>query len=446
MTKKMTTLTKKHNEDHLDNNTKRKYTNLIILMFLISLPWMLIKSLTLIGLFKWDYENYALISAILTGITIIACAFIISWASEVFQEYLPPNFVLALLAIINVLPEYVVDIYFTYTAAIKEEYSLYAVSNMTGANRMLVGLVWPLILLIYLIAKSKKEPTLPNYIQLDKTNILELFFLMLSTLYSFIIPFKGNLSLMDTLILFTIFGIYIYLATKMGKREPELEGPALVISKLSEKLKKIMIFFMFSFAAVGFLLSAKPFGESLLILGSKIAANFGFNEETAKFLMVQWIAPIASESPEIIVVIIFAYKLLSTAAFSTVVSSKINQWTLLVGFIPLVYFISLIIHSKEGNPLILNDLQKHELLLTGAQSFFALIVILDMKFKIIDAVLLFLLFSIQLIIPDIRLQVSIIYIILGFLLLSKLIISKETQNTLKESTIYTIKQIKNHKN
>jgi cation:H+ antiporter len=439
----MLTNTEEQTEHKLSQESKRKYTNLLIMMFLVSLPWMIIKSLTLVGVFKWDYEHYALISAIMTGITIIACAFIVSWASEVLQEYLPPNFVLALLAIINVLPEYVVDIYFTYMAGIKEEYTHYAISNMTGANRMLIGLVWPLILIIYLIAKSKKSPSLPNYIQLDKTNILEITFLMISTLYCFILPFKGNLNLIDTLILFIIFGIYIYLATRMGKREPELEGPPLIISQLPEKLKKFMIFFMFSFAGLGFLLSAEPFGESLLVLGSKIATNFGFDADTAKFLMVQWIAPIASESPEIIVVIIFAYKLLATDAFSTVVSSKINQWTLLVGFIPLVYFISLLINSKTGKPLILDELQKHEILLTAAQSLFALVMILDMKFKIIDAILLFILFTAQLIIPDIRLQVSIAYIILSLILLPRLIISKQVRNTLKESFDYTLHQIKN---
>jgi cation:H+ antiporter len=439
----MLTNTEEQTEHKLSQESKRKYTNLLIMMFLVSLPWMIIKSLTLVGVFKWDYEHYALISAIMTGITIIACAFIVSWASEVLQEYLPPNFVLALLAIINVLPEYVVDIYFTYTAAVKEEYTHYAISNMTGANRMLIGLVWPLILIIYLIAKSKKSPSLPNYIQLDKTNILEITFLMISTLYCFTLPFKGNLNLIDTLILFIIFGIYIYLATRMGKREPELEGPPLIISQLSEKLKKIMIFFMFSFAGLGFLLSAEPFGESLLVLGSKIATNFGFDADTAKFLMVQWIAPIASESPEIIVVIIFAYKLLATDAFSTVVSSKINQWTLLVGFIPLVYFISLLINSKTGKPLILDELQKHEILLTAAQSLFALVMILDMKFKIIDAILLFTLFTAQLIIPDIRLQVSIAYIILSFIFLLRLITSKQVRNVLKESFDYTLHQIKN---
>lgn len=439
----MLTNTEEKNEHKLSKESKKKYTNLLIMMFLVSLPWMIIKSLTLVGVFKWDYEHYALISAIMTGITIIACAFIVSWASEVLQEYLPPNFVLALLAIINVLPEYVVDIYFTYMAGIKEEYTHYAISNMTGANRMLIGLVWPLILIIYLIAKSKKSPSLPNYIQLDKTNILEIIFLMISTLYCFILPFKGNLNLIDTLILFIIFGIYIYLATRMGKREPELEGPPLIISQLPEKLKKFMIFLMFSFAGLGFLLSAEPFGESLLVLGSKIATNFGFDTDTTKFLMVQWIAPIASESPEIIVVIIFAYKLLATDAFSTVVSSKINQWTLLVGFIPLVYFISLLINSKTGKPLILDELQKHEILLTAAQSLFALVMILDMKFKIIDAILLFILFTAQLIIPDIRLQVSIAYIILSLILLPRLIISKQVRNVIKESFDYTLHQIKN---
>jgi len=439
----MLTNTEEQTEHKLSKESKRKYTNLLIMMFLVSLPWMIIKSLTLVGVFKWDYEHYALISAIMTGITIIACAFIVSWASEVLQEYLPPNFVLALLAIINVLPEYVVDIYFTYMAGIKEEYTHYAISNMTGANRMLIGLVWPLILIIYLIAKSKKSPSLPNYIQLDKTNILEITFLMISTLYCFILPFKGNLNLIDTLILFIIFGIYIYLATRMGKREPELEGPPLIISQLPKKLKKFMIFFMFSFAGLGFLLSAEPFGESLLVLGTKIATNLGFDADTAKFLMVQWIAPIASESPEIIVVTIFAYKLLATDAFSTVVSSKINQWTLLVGFIPLVYFISLLINSKTGKPLILDELQKHEILLTAAQSLFALVVILDMKFKIIDAILLFTLFTAQLIIPDIRLQVSIAYIILSLILLPRLIISKQVRNLIKESFDYTLHQIKN---
>ncbi len=426
----------------IQSDTK-KYLYWIILMFLIPLPWIVIKLSMLLGFFKWDYEHYAVFSALLTGISIIAGAFLVSWAAESSQEYLPPNLVLALIAIINVIPEYVVDIYFTWVAGNNPEYTHYAVSNMTGANRMLIGIVWPLILLVYLFARirEKKQNELPNYIQMEKSNILEISFLLLSTIYCFIIPFKGKLELIDTLILFLIFGVYIFLATKMGKKEPELEGPPLYISTLPEFKKKLLLTVMFVFAGITFLASAEPFGESLLIIGAKIAENFGFDPQLAKFLMVQWVAPIASESPEIIVVVIFAWKLLATDSFTTVVSSKINQWTLLVGFIPLVYYLSLVYHGHSGGPMVLDELQIHEIFLTAVQSFFALVILLDFKFTILKAVLISVPFFAQLLNPSIRMEVAYVYLILSFFALF-FVINKNSLNMLKESVIEIIQRLK----
>lgn len=147
---------------------------------------------------------------------------------------------------------------------------------------MLVGIVWPLILFVYLFSRYKKgkQKELP--------------------------PFKGRLEILDTFILFSIFIVYIYLVTGMGKKEPELEGPPSCISLLPQKSKILLIIFMFIFSALTFLASAKPFGESLLVISSNIAKSMNFDPELANFLMVQWVAPIASESPEILVVIIFA--------------------------------------------------------------------------------------------------------------------------------------------
>ncbi|MCS7243516.1 MAG: sodium:calcium antiporter [Candidatus Calescibacterium sp.] len=420
----------------------KKYFYLILLMFLIPLPWITIRFLYLNGYIQWDYNEYALISAFLTGVSIIAGAFLISWAAESSQEYLPPNLVLAAIALINVIPEYVVDIYFTWVAGNNPEYKYYAISNMTGANRMLVGIVWPLILIVYLLARrrERKQNELPNYIQMEKNNILEIVFLLVSTLYCFIIPLKGRLELVDTFVLFTIFILYIYMATKMGKREPELEGPAHYISILPKNKKIPLLIGMFLFAGITFLASAKPFGESLLIIGSKIAESIGFDPKLAKFLMVQWVAPIASESPEIIVVIIFAWKLMATDSFTTVVSSKINQWTLLVGFIPLVYFISRIYHGHEGIPLVLDELKYHEILLTAAQSLFALIILLDFKFTIFKAVLIFLPFFVQLVNPSIRMEVTYIYLLLSFLSLF-FVINKKSIIMLKESVSHVVEKI-----
>lgn len=430
----------------MTNANTKKYLYWLIGAFIIPLPWIIIKMMSLMGFISWDYEHLAVVSAFMTGISIIAGAFLVSWAAESTQEYLPPAFVLAIIAIINVIPEYVVDIYFTWVAGNNPEYTHYAISNMTGANRMLIGIVWPLILIVYLLARKRenKQKELPSYIQMEKSNVLEITFLFASTLYCFIIPFKGDLNLFDTGVLFLLFGYYIYLATRMGKREPELEGPAHYISSLPEKKKKVLLVFMFLFSAITFLASAEPFGESLLVIGASIAKNFGVDPNLAKFLMVQWVAPIASESPEIIIVILFAWKLLATDAFTTVVSSKINQWTLLVGFIPLVYFISLVYHGHSGESMKLDDLQKHEIFLTAAQSLFALIILLDFKFTLTKALLIALPFSAQLLIPAIRMEVAYAYILMSLFCLFLILSNKANISNLRESVEYIMQYIKNN--
>ncbi len=56
---------------------------------------------------------------------------------------------LALLALIAVLPEYAVDLYYAYAAGTRPEYAGYAAANMTGANRLLVGVGWALVVLAF---------------------------------------------------------------------------------------------------------------------------------------------------------------------------------------------------------------------------------------------------------------------------------------------------------
>ena len=53
-----------------------------------------------------------------------------------------------------------------------------------------------------------------------------------------------------------------------------------------------------------------------------------------EFLLVQWLAPLASEAPELLVAGLYAWRLNTNAALGTLVSSKVNQWTLLVGTLP----------------------------------------------------------------------------------------------------------------
>ncbi len=136
-----------------------------------------------------------------------------------------------------------------------------------------------------------------------------------------------------------------------------------------------------------------------------------------EFLLVQWLAPLASEAPEFVVVAIFAWRAAGEAALGTVVSSKVNQWTLLVGMLPLVYAIAL----GAPDPLPLDERQEEEILLTAAQSLFAVALLLDRRLSLVGAGLLFVLFGVQFIWSEIRVELSILYVVLaiGALVISR---------------------------
>ena len=80
-------------------------------------------------------------AALLSGLAILGASFLLLWACDVAQMDIPQTLALAVVALIAVLPEYAVDMYFTWQAGKHPEsdYAHYAIANMTGANRLLIG-------------------------------------------------------------------------------------------------------------------------------------------------------------------------------------------------------------------------------------------------------------------------------------------------------------------
>jgi cation:H+ antiporter len=85
---------------------------------------------------------------IVTGTAIVGAAFLLSWAAEVFQLDVSQALALALLALIAVLPEYAVDAVFAWKAASNPEIAPYAIANMTGSNRLIVGFGWASVVVV----------------------------------------------------------------------------------------------------------------------------------------------------------------------------------------------------------------------------------------------------------------------------------------------------------
>ncbi|MEW6026033.1 MAG: sodium:calcium antiporter [Planctomycetota bacterium] len=319
--------------------------------------------------------------ALVPGLAIFGAAFVLSWAAELAQTEIPQALALAFLALIAVVPEYAVDIYFAWTAGSDPKYIHYATANMTGANRLLIGLGWPVVLFAYYFATRKKE------IQLEPSHRIELFALLAATFYSFFIPFKGNIAIYDSIVLLVIFVFYIIAAGRMHHEEPELEGPVEVFSRGSRLYRCIITIAFFALSGYTIYISAEPFAEGLLASGKA----WGVNE----FILVQWLAPLASESPEFIVAIIFATRAMAGASLGTLISSKVNQWTLLIASLPIAFALG----GGDILGMTLDNMQKEEIFLTAAQSLFAIFVLSNFRFSMLEALVLVVLFSTQLMIP-----------------------------------------------
>ncbi len=317
------------------------------------------------------------------GLAIFGAAFLLSWAAEVAQVDIPQALALAFLALVAVLPEYAVDIYFAWSAGKDPAYIAYATANMTGANRLLIGVGWASVVVTFWFKTRHRQ------VVLDRSRYIELLHLVLATTYSLIIPLKGTLSALDSFILVAIFVSYMISASKAQVVEPELDGGVgELLMQLQPNLRRLATIAMFVYAGLGIFLAAEPFAEGLLATGRIFAIE--------EFLLVQWLAPLASESPEFIVAIVFALRGNPGASMGTLLSSKVNQWTLLIGTLPLAYNLS----AGHLGAMHLDARQTEEIFLTAAQSLFAIAVLANLSFSLAEAGLIFVLFVTQLFFTD----------------------------------------------
>lgn len=332
--------------------------------------------------------------ALSSGIAIFGAAFLLSWGAELAQFDVPQSLALAFLALVAVLPEYAVDIYFAWQAGKDPTYISYATANMTGANRLLIGLGWSTVVIAYWLKSGHRQ------IRLDRDQRTEVIALTVATLYSLVIPWKGTLSWVDAIFLLSVFVVYMVIVSRAQVHEPELEGIPEMIARFIPGVRRAITIGFFVYAGLAIFTAAEPFAEGLLASGRK----FGIEE----FLLVQWLAPLASESPEFIVAILFAIHGKPQASMRTLISSKVNQWTLLVGMLPLAYCLSL----GHLAPMQLDTRQVEEILLTAAQSLFAVVVVASFTFSLGEALTLLVLFVTQLFFtsPEMRFFYSILYL------------------------------------
>ncbi len=357
----------------------RRFLAYLALALLMAMPAMYLR---LTGL-----RPDPVIDAGVFGVAVLAAGFLLSWGAEAAESRVSQGLMLAGLALVTVLPEYAVDIYYAYRAgqAPGSDYVHYAAANMTGANRLLVGLGWPLI--VFLNWGKKRD----RGVDLFETNKIELFFLFLASAYAFVILFKNRIDLFDFGVLLAIFGAYIWRVSRLSKPEGALDdadgddepGPAAILETLTPRMQWAWTGGLTLVAGAIILLSAEPFAESMVGAGRALGVD--------EFLLIQWVAPLTGESPEILLAILFVMAARPGSGLIALISDKINQWTLLVGALP----VAMSVGAGALTVLPLSARQHEEFFLTAAQSLFGISLLLNLRLGLGGAATLAGLFTLQ---------------------------------------------------
>lgn len=340
-----------------------------------------------IWLHTYPSDNASLI-AFLCFSTVIVAALIMSWAAEAAEFTISQGLAVAIVALLQVVPEFMVEAVIAW----RKDVNL-MLANFTGSNRLLMGVGWPLIFVTADIYSRIRNGKKIEFVQLRPENIVEVLALFISSLYFVVVLLKHDLQIYDGIFLGSVFVFYMYILRVLPEEEEEkkedlLAMPRAILSVENGKRRGILLGVLFFVGGLAMWAVADPFLDSM----KHVAAAFGISA----FIFVQWVAPFLSEFPEKVTAFYWARTIhLAPMALLNMISSKVNQWTLLVSMIPIVYSVSM----GRVSTIPLDVHHREEILLSMMMTFYGCVTLAKLRFTRGDAVILFVLWLAQFLYP-----------------------------------------------
>jgi cation:H+ antiporter len=314
---------------------------------------------------------------------ILLASMLIAWAAESAQFFIAQGVALAILALLQTLPEFAVEAVLAWH---RQMPSLLA--NLTGALRLLTGLGWPMIYCAAAVVYRRRERRPMKRILLHGQHSVQVVGLLVPLVYISLVVWKSSVQLVDSVVLTAIYAAYVAVLGKMpaqdeeGIEDLERVPRAIVLSPRTRRIALISLFFLAGGLLIYF--TADPFVGSLFAISLSLGIP--------SFVFIQWVAPFVSEFPEGLSTFYWARTVdRAPMALMNMVSSNINQWTLLVAMLPIV--LSFSVGGAAALPI--DEQQRVEILMTMGQQLVGLLFLVNMELAWWEALSLFLLWFVQ---------------------------------------------------
>jgi len=343
-------------------------------------------------------------SALWTFPTMIGAAFLVAWGAEAAEFLISQGLALAVLALVQTLPEFAVEAVIAWKAGKDPDMVHLAIANFTGSLRLLTGLGWPMIYAVAAFYSRRRRGTRLGSIELADDHAVEVLGLLPPLAYFVIVWAKGSLSLFDAAVLTMTYVVYLWVLLKMPPREEMIEEdeeiPRVSRWALSfrgwKRWAAVGALFLAGGIAIYFV--AEPFLASMMGL----AATLGISQ----FVFIQWVAPFLSEFPEKTSAFVWARRVTrAPVALMNMVSSNINQWGVLSALLAVIYCWS----KGEATALPFDEFQRLEILLTILQAFLGWLFLASMSLTAYEAAGLFVLWLLQFVKPSLRHEMLWVY-------------------------------------
>jgi cation:H+ antiporter len=321
---------------------------------------------------------------------ILIAAMIIAWAAESAQFFIAQGFALAILAWMQTLPEFAMEWVFAW-----RQQTQFLFASLTGALRLLTGLGWPMIYFAAATVYRRREGKPMLRILLEGEHSVQVVGLLVPLIYITGVVWKGSLHLVDAVILTAIYAAYLAVLGKMPPQEEEgiddMERIPRAIVRSPRVRRIALIGGLFLAGGLLIYLSAVPFLGSLFAISTRLGVP--------TFIFVQWVAPFVSEFPEGLSTFYWARTVhRAPMALMNLVSSNINQWTLLVAMLPMALSLSL----GRLTSIPLDGQQKLEVLMTIGQQLVGMLFLVNMELAWWEAAALFGLWFVQFVFSAIK--------------------------------------------
>ena len=349
-------------------------------------PWQLRIALTgagtLPGLFvrlTGGVPSYP-IQLISYGAAVVAAAFLLAWACEAAQVDIAHGIVVAAVAFVAILPEYIVELHFAFTG-----HAEYVTANLTGASRLLVGFCVAMPAALALLPERWRPPPLKR-IDLDPAQRLDLAILGLAAVWALRGVVTGHLTMLDSIVLVALYVVFLRRAADSGGEAPEPMGVAAHLADLPKRQRQRWAGGLMLFAGLVILVTAVPFGDAVLGTGALVGIS--------PYLVLQWLVPVATEMPELVVAVVLLTHGRSRQSIAVLLAGAVSQYTLALGTLPVAYAI-----GAGTGPLPLQGRERMELFLTVGVALYAVAALITLRLSRGDATLMLLLFTAQFLLP-----------------------------------------------